>query len=75
VVDNVGSSRSGYIADGDKLEEVVTGSSSSGRTPPARSILAVVERHGCAALLILAGGNKYDLIYIIDQIPSSTSSN
>jgi hypothetical protein len=64
VVDDMGSSRS----DGDKLREVVTGSSSLGRPPPARSILAVAERHG------LAGGNKYDLI-IIDGIPSSTRSN
>jgi hypothetical protein len=70
VVDDMGSSRS----DGDKLREVVTGSSSLGRPPPARSILAVAERHGHAALLVLTGGNKYDLI-IIDGIPSSTRSN
>jgi hypothetical protein len=75
VVVDVGSSMSGDIANGYELGEVVTGSSSSGMPSPAQSILAIRERHGHAALLVLAGCNKYDLIYIIDQIPSSTSSN
>jgi hypothetical protein len=42
----VGSSRSGDIADSDKLREVVTSSSSSGRPAPAQSILEIGERHG-----------------------------
>jgi hypothetical protein len=37
VVDDAGSSRSGDIVDNDKLEEVVTGSSSSGRPALALS--------------------------------------
>jgi hypothetical protein len=51
VVDNAGSSRSGDVADSDKLGEVVAGSSSSGRPAPAQSILAIGERHGRAAHL------------------------
>jgi hypothetical protein len=49
VVNDAGSSRSGDVADSDKLGEVVAGSSSSRRPAPAQSILAISERHGRAA--------------------------
>jgi hypothetical protein len=75
LVDDMGSIKSGDIADDDKLGEVVTDSHSSGMPPLARSIFAVAERHCRTALLVHAGGNKYDPIHIIGQIPSSTSSN
>jgi hypothetical protein len=76
VVDDVGSNRSSDIADSDKLGEVVTGSNSSGRPPPARSILAVGERHSRAAHSSpLAATNMVGFILLTKYIVAISSSS